>query len=228
MHACRLVLNHSCCCPLPCLPSQGQDIASKQYLLLPLLTAGHGSLLVVCKPVKQQGRPADMYSPPQPSRSKRFESEALTEQLSSQEPLILHLDSGALGGCCPRNTVLRHCPTSCATSLRLWAHAPPDRHAACISPRADASSLLGPAGCNANCQHEPDCRSLVSFLRPYLAEVRQAMHPAFLACCSTRGRVQRYANAADCCLLNCLVCTMLVCQHCHQPRAGQGCGGKLG
>jgi hypothetical protein len=55
------------------------DLASKQYLLLPLLTPSHGSLLIFCQPAKQQaaGEMAGSAAPPS----------------DRQHPLILHLDS---------------------------------------------------------------------------------------------------------------------------------------
>ncbi|PRW60429.1 Ulp1 protease carboxy-terminal domain isoform A [Chlorella sorokiniana] len=51
------------------------DIGSKQYLLLPLLTPSHGSLLVVCQPACQQS------------------GDVAAVQARSQHPCILHLDS---------------------------------------------------------------------------------------------------------------------------------------
>ncbi len=71
--------NRSCppCLPRPVIPPQEHDIASKQYLLLPLLTPSHGSLLVLCKPVER-------------AIDDEIEAELLRDR---QLPLILHLDS---------------------------------------------------------------------------------------------------------------------------------------
>lgn len=68
--------------PLFACPPQEHDIASKQYLLLPLLTPSHGSLLVVCQPVEQQGT------------GKGKDRLELPWRGREQRPLILHLDSG--------------------------------------------------------------------------------------------------------------------------------------
>lgn len=62
-------------------------MASKQYLLLPLLTPGHGSLLVLCKPVQRQ---AQVEAP----GTKDTELESVLRQMGVHQPwLLLHFDS---------------------------------------------------------------------------------------------------------------------------------------
>jgi hypothetical protein len=180
------------------------DLASKQYLLLPLLTPSHGSLLIFCQPAKQQaaGEMAGSAAPPS----------------DRQHPLILHLDSlsGALCsqpscGCCPCRsaqpaTCTPHTPTwrvDVLPELMVWLRAQrslPTAHAlCCLVPTAhalcclsDLRQLLGsdvawapplpccPAGHSSFERHQPDCYALHRFLQPYRSKDGRAAQPEMI------------------------------------------------